>query len=68
GDDKQMLSLSGETLHMIQKEQLLASQGLIVAQHHVKEVVPEIPGLTLKRREKYGDSFLSFYKRTAYSV
>lgn len=62
GADKQMLALTGETLKMIQRERFLASPGLIVAQHHVKEVVPPIPGLNLARQEKYGDSTLSFFK------
>lgn len=45
-------------------EKLLAGNGLIVGQHHKKEILPETAGgLSLYRQEKYGDMRLSFYKK-----
>lgn len=63
-EDKKMLNLTGKTLRMILREDLLASQGIIVAQHHVKEQIEDIDGLELARRKTYGDSHISFYKHT----
>jgi 16S rRNA (guanine966-N2)-methyltransferase len=57
------LSLSGNTLQILARENLLTPDGWIVAQHHVKEVIPDIPGLERFRDEKYGDSAVSFFKR-----
>ena len=45
-------------------EKLLAENGLVVGQHHKKELLAEkIGGLSLYRQEKYGDMRLSFYKK-----
>ncbi|MFH1540531.1 MAG: 16S rRNA (guanine(966)-N(2))-methyltransferase RsmD [Elusimicrobiota bacterium] len=44
-------------------ENLLAENGLIVGQHHKKEILSlKIGNLSLYRQEKYGDMRLSFYK------
>ncbi|HAX61927.1 MAG TPA: 16S rRNA (guanine(966)-N(2))-methyltransferase RsmD [Elusimicrobia bacterium] len=44
-------------------ENLLSKNGIIIGQHHKKEILPEkTGGLSLYRQEKYGDMRLSFYK------
>ena len=43
---------------------VLAKKGLIIGQHHCKEILPrQIGTLTLFREEKYGDMRLSFFER-----
>ena len=45
-------------------EILLAKSGLIIGQHHKKEILPDTAGgLLLYRQERYGDMRLSFYKK-----
>ncbi|MBI5573472.1 MAG: 16S rRNA (guanine(966)-N(2))-methyltransferase RsmD [Elusimicrobia bacterium] len=45
-------------------EKLLKDHGLIIGQHHKKEILAEkTVGLSLYRQEKYGDMRLSFYKK-----
>ena len=45
-------------------EKLLKDHGLIIGQHHKKEILTEkTGGLSLYRQEKYGDMRLSFYKK-----
>lgn len=45
-------------------EILLAKNGLIIGQHHKKEILTEtVGGLSFYRQEKYGDMRLSFYKK-----
>lgn len=46
-------------------EKLLKYRGLVVGQHHKKEILAEKSGgLSLYRQEKYGDMMLSFYRNT----
>ncbi|MBD3271274.1 MAG: 16S rRNA (guanine(966)-N(2))-methyltransferase RsmD [Elusimicrobia bacterium] len=60
---KVMLALTGPTLSIIAGEKLCAAHGIIVAQHHIKEPVEDaIAGFKRVRKEKYGDSMLSFFK------
>ncbi len=45
-------------------EKLLAKNGLIIGQHHKKEIlIGNIGGLSIYRQEKYGDMMLSFYRK-----
>lgn len=60
---KKMIALTGPTLEMLLKERLCTDNALIIAQHHVKEPVPDIRGLIRVRQEKYGDSYISFYRK-----
>jgi len=47
----------------ISKTDILADDGLIIAEHDVKEIVPlEAESLEMTRQEKYGTTVLSFYK------
>ncbi len=60
-DEKKPLALVGPTLANIHRHHLFAPGGLIIAQHHKKELI-ELPGETwaVKRQETYGDSVLTF--------
>jgi 16S rRNA (guanine(966)-N(2))-methyltransferase RsmD len=59
--EKRPLALTGMTLRFIAEARLLAPGGWIIGQHHEKEPVDVPEGLTLFRREKYGDTYLSFF-------
>lgn len=59
---KKPLAYTVPTLRRILEARLLAPEGWIVCQHHAKEPVEPPEGLELFRREKYGDSFLSFFR------
>ncbi len=50
-----------QTLSLISKAGILKKTGIIVAQHHIKENV-DTDKFRLVRREKYGDSVLSFFE------
>jgi 16S rRNA G966 N2-methylase RsmD len=44
---------------------ILAPDGFIIVQHFKKDDLPDALGdLTLFRQKKYGDTVLSFYKRS----
>ncbi len=60
--EKRPLALTTPTLKRVLEAGLLAPDALIVCQHQVKEPVEIPPGLELIRREKYGDTFMSFVK------
>ncbi len=49
-------------LENIQKEKLLAAEGWFIAQHSVKETFTVPEGWNFFRQEKYGDTYLSFFK------
>ncbi len=51
-------------LELLSNKRLLSENGLVVAEHHAKTVLPEIAGeLRRWRLLKQGDSCLSFYER-----
>jgi len=54
--------LTVPTLQAIAIGTLLKPEGWVIGQHHVKEPVSAPPGWTMFRREKYGDTFLSFFE------
>jgi 16S rRNA (guanine966-N2)-methyltransferase len=57
------LGVTQDTILNIDKNQVLAKDGLIVAQHHFKEPLEiKIGGLYMYRQERYGDTRLSFYR------
>lgn len=58
---KAPLALVQPTLDNIEKFGLLTPTGLVIAQHHSKEIVASSPKWEMKRREKYGDSLVSFF-------
>jgi 16S rRNA (guanine(966)-N(2))-methyltransferase RsmD len=57
--------LSKKTLQMLGACDILAPDGFIIVQHFKKDDLPDALGdLTLFRQKKYGDTVLSFYKRS----
>lgn len=55
-------NLAKKTLNQLAKYDILAPCGIIVVQHHKKDILPKkIEGLTVYRQQKYGDTILSFY-------
>lgn len=58
------LSLTMPTLKEILRAGLLKPEGIVIGQHHAKEIVSETPEWDLYRQEFYGDSRLSFFKRS----
>jgi 16S rRNA (guanine966-N2)-methyltransferase len=60
------LGVTKDTIANIDKNQVLAKDGLVVAQHHFKEPMDiKVGGLFMYRQERYGDTRLSFYKKAA---
>lgn len=64
-EDNTPLFLARRTIEQVVAGKLLAPTGWIIAQHHQKEEPGEFPGMTMFRREKYGDTRVSFYKHAA---
>ena len=58
-----MLSLTGPTVQFIASGELLATGGMIVAQHHITEEYPVPAGYEMYRSEKYGDTLVDFLRR-----
>ena len=61
-EGKRPLAYSRKALENVVAAGLLAPGGLVISQHHVKEELSAPPGLKMLRREKYGDSYLSFFR------
>ncbi|MDD5131650.1 MAG: 16S rRNA (guanine(966)-N(2))-methyltransferase RsmD [bacterium] len=58
------LGVTKDTIATIDKYQVLAEDGLVVAQHHYKEPMEiNVGGLFMYRQERYGDTRLSFYRK-----
>lgn len=60
--EKRPLDYTSKILANIAASTILAPQGLIICQHHVKESITCPDLLKMVRREKYGDSNLSFHR------
>jgi 16S rRNA (guanine966-N2)-methyltransferase len=60
-----MLYLSMHVLKTIDSKKLLREAGILIVQHHKREVVTDTDGLKIVRVEKYGDSKLTFYNAKA---
>lgn len=60
--DKRPLALSAPSLTRLAESGLLSDKAVVVCQHHVKEDVPDVPGLPRFRRERYGDTYLDFLR------
>ncbi len=58
------LSLTQPTLREIARKDLLKPGGIVVGQHHAKEPPGELPEWEMFRQESYGDTKLSFFRRT----
>ncbi len=55
-------TLTVPTLKEIKRLQMLKAGGIVVGQHHAKEPVEAPEGWEMYRQERYGDSFLSFFR------
>ncbi len=64
-EDNTPLAYTAPVLENIAQARLLASNGLVVAQHHKKEEVKTPQGLKRYRLMKYGDTTMSFYRTAA---
>lgn len=64
-EEDRPLHYSTPSLARVVEAGLLAPQGLILLQHHVKEEVVVPAGYERYRREKYGDTFVDFHRRAA---
>lgn len=63
------LNLLEKTIKIIIKIELLEENGLVIGQHHFKEVVSQkIGNLEMYRQKKYGDMRLSFFKKKTITV
>jgi 16S rRNA (guanine(966)-N(2))-methyltransferase RsmD len=65
--EKRPLAYSGPALQRVAEAKLLAPGGWMICQHQVKEDVPAPPGYDRVRREKYGDTFVDFFREKAAS-
>lgn len=61
-EEKRPLAYSSLALRRLSEARLLAPAGLVICQHHVKENVSPPESFELFRREKYGDTYLSFFR------
>ncbi|MFH1783453.1 MAG: 16S rRNA (guanine(966)-N(2))-methyltransferase RsmD [bacterium] len=58
------LNLTQKTIDIISERDILSPDGIIVAQHHIRELVPEEIGkYRLFRKKEYSDTRLSFFER-----
>lgn len=56
--------LAKKTLKSLSLYDILAPNGIIICQHFKRDILPEeIESLRLIKQAKYGDTFLSFYKK-----
>lgn len=62
-EEKRPLAYSTPALSRVAQAGLLAPAGWIISQHHVKEEVAAPEGFARARRQKYGDTFLDFFRR-----
>ena len=62
---KRPLSYSTPALAKVAEAGLLAPKGWAMCQHHVKEDVKAPAGWAMVRREKYGDTYLDFFRHAA---
>jgi 16S rRNA (guanine(966)-N(2))-methyltransferase RsmD len=64
-EQKRPLAYSTRALAKVAEAGLLAPKGWAMCQHHVKEEVREPAGWVRVRREKYGDTYLDFFRHAA---
>lgn len=61
-EQKRPLSYSTPSLARVVEAGLLAPKGWMISQHQVKEEVQAPAGCVRTRREKYGDSYVDFFR------
>ncbi len=57
------LYLSAKTIELVLNARLLSEYGIIISQHHIKEIFDPPSSLIRYRRERYGDSIIDFFKQ-----
>lgn len=62
-ENNKPLAYSYKTLLNITNSELLSDYGIVVAQHHIKEVFDTPFQLIRFRTEKYGDTIIDFFKK-----
>ena len=62
-DLKQPLALTMPTMEQIRKYDLLGADGVVIAQHQKKEPVADNEAWVITRQERYGDTWVSFFRR-----
>ena len=65
-EKKRPLFLAQEALDVIERDKVLAEDGWVIIQHHVKEKVQASASWDFFRQEQYGDSCLSFFRAIKY--
>lgn len=63
-DPPYLKGLVSPTLRKLAASSIAAPDALIIVEHHPKEVIPEIEGLTLTDSRKYGQTLITFLART----
>jgi 16S rRNA (guanine(966)-N(2))-methyltransferase RsmD len=63
-ENKKMLALTYPALKNVMRYDILKDDSILVTQKHIKEPVENVVGLECFRTEKYGDTIISFYKRS----
>ncbi|OGR97357.1 MAG: hypothetical protein A2902_00525 [Elusimicrobia bacterium RIFCSPLOWO2_01_FULL_64_13] len=61
-ESKKPLRFIGDVLNLIDGRGLLAKGGWFIAQHHFREPADPPPGWEVFRRERYGESWLTFFR------
>lgn len=62
------LYFSKQTIEIIVKDKILSEYGIIISQHHKREVF-DTPDMLIKyRTEKYGDTLIDFFKQRIKNV
>ena len=63
--DRRPLALTIPALRAVAQNGLLGANGIVIAQHHKKEPVKDLPaGWEIRRQNNYGDSTLTFFGET----
>jgi 16S rRNA (guanine966-N2)-methyltransferase len=62
-EDNTPLAYSTPVLNNVVSSDLAAEDAWIICQHHMKEEIGKVPGLKRFRVTKYGDTYISFFKR-----
>lgn len=63
-DPPYLKNLVNSTLEQLIKTNLINDRTIIVIEHHPKELTEDIPGLTLTDTRKYGQTLISFMKKS----
>jgi 16S rRNA (guanine(966)-N(2))-methyltransferase RsmD len=62
-DPPYLKDLVNPTLEQLASSSLLKDKSIVVIEHHPKEPIADIPGMTLTETRKYGQTLITFMKR-----